>query len=300
MLRRNRLGTTAALVCHLVVAPSLVTSQLLPPAREHPSKPKSGLLGIPPGSGPATQVSPSTPAARPPEEVIIKAHQQQKSGDVYTLRGDVEIDYRELVLRGDEATYEASSGEVTARGHLTVDGGPHDEHIAASHGQYNVRTQTGRFYDVVGTSGVRFRARNVTLTSTNPFTFTGKIVEKTGPETYVVQHGSVTSCQLPRPKWTLNAARIVVDLGGKARAYNSTFRIEKVPLLYLPYADHPVEQLGRQSGFLLPSVGTSSRKGLIFGESYYWAINRSIDTTIGAEYFSTRGWAQHGTWRFRP
>ncbi len=25
-----------------------------------------------------------------------------------------------------------------------------------------------------------------------------------------------------------------------------------------------------------------------------------MDATIGAEYFSTRGWAQHGSWRFRP
>jgi LPS-assembly protein len=289
-MRRHRLGITAALVCHVVLASSVVTSQLLPTAR-----PDSG-SAIPPPQG-----SSATPAeVRPGEEVTIKAREQEKSGDIYKLRGEVEIDFRNLVLQGDEVSYDASTGEVTASGHLTLDGGFHDEHIAASHGQYNVRTQTGRFYDVVGTSGVRFRGRNVSLTSTNPFTFTGKMVEKIGPEVYVVHYGSATSCELPRPKWTLNADRIVVDLGGKARAYGSTFRIEKVPLLYLPYADHPVEQLGRQSGFLLPSIGTSSRKGLILGESYYWAVNRSMDTTIGAEYFSSRGWAQHGTWRFRP
>jgi len=277
MFRRNRLGITAALVCHLVLAPSVVTSQLLP----------------------ATQPSSTAPAGHG-EEVIIKAREQEKSGDVYKLRGDVEIDFRNLVLRGDEATYDAGTGEVTASGHLTLDGGPYDEHIVASHGQYNVRTQTGKFYDVVGTSGVRFQGRNVILTSSNPFTFSGQMVEKTGPETYVVHHGMVTSCELPRPKWTLNAERIVVDLGGKARAYHSTFRIEKVPVFYLPYADHPVEQLGRQSGLLLPNIGTSSRKGLILGDAFYWAINRSMDATLGAEYFSTRGWAQHGAWRFRP
>jgi LPS-assembly protein len=277
MFRRNRLGITAALVCHLVLASSVVTSQLLP----------------------ATQPASTAPAGHG-EAVIIKAREQQKSGDVYKLRGEVEIDIRNLVLRGDEVTYDASTGEMTALGHLTLDGGPHDEHIVASHGQYNARTQTGKFYDVVGTSGMRFQGRNVILTSSNPFTFTGQMVEKTGPETYVVHHGMVTSCELPRPKWTLNAEHIVVDLGGKARAYHSTFRIEKVPVFYLPYADHPVEQLGRQSGFLLPNLGTSSRKGLILGESFYWAINRSMDATLGAEYFSTRGWAQHGAWRFRP
>ena len=290
MFRRNRFGITAGFICHLLLAPSIVTSQLLPAAQ--------------PGAAPAgptpTQASPSLPPSRPREEVIIKAREQEKSGDVYKLRGDAEVDYRKLVLRADEATYDDATDEVIASGHLTLDGGPHDEHIVASHGRYNVRTETGTFYDVVGTSGVRFHGRSVVLTSTNPFTFTGKVVDKLGPEVYVVHHGTVTSCELPRPKWTLNGERIVVDLGGKARAHNSTFRVEKVPVFYLPYADHPVDQLGRQSGFLLPNTGTSSSKGFILGEGYYWAIDRSMDATLGAEYYSDRGWAQHGSWRFRP
>ncbi len=271
MLRRNRFGITAAVLCHLLLAAPLVTSQL------HPAR-----------------------SGEKSEEVTIKAREQEKSGDLYKLRGDAEVDYRNLVLRADEASYDDSTGEVTASGHVTLDGGPYDEHIVASHGQYNLRTQTGKFYDVVGTSGARFHGRSVTLTSTNPFTFTGRMVEKTGPESYVVHHGTVTSCELPRPKWTINGERIVVNLGGKARAYNSTFRVEKVPVLYLPYADHPAEQLGRESGFLLPGIGTSSSKGLILGDAFYWAIDRSMDTTLGAEYFSRRGWAEHGNWRFRP
>jgi len=44
----------------------------------------------------------------------------------------------------------------------------------------------------------------------------------------------------------------------------------------------------------------SSRKGTIFGESFYWKINRSMDATAGAEYWSSRGWAQHGEFRARP
>ncbi|MGO9210597.1 MAG: LPS-assembly protein LptD [Terriglobales bacterium] len=288
MFRRNRLGITAAFVCHLVLAHSVVTSQLLPAA--------------PPGAaaGNAPQVAPSVPPPRPREEVIIKAREQEKSGDIYKLRGEAEIDYRNRVLRADEVTYDDATGEATASGHLTLDGGSHDEHITASHGRYNVWTETGTFYDVIGTSGIRFQGHSVILTSTSPFTFTGRMVEKTGPEVYVVHHGAVTSCELPRPKWTLNAERIVVDMNGKARTYNSLFRVENVPLFYLPYADQAVDQLGRQSGFLLPSMGNSSSKGLILGDAYYWAIDRSMDTTLGAEYFSQRGWSQHAAWRFRP
>ena len=272
MFHRKRFGITAAIVCHLLLSSSVVTSQLLPP---------------------------QSPSSRS-EPVTIKAQEQEKSGDVYKLRGNAEVDYRNLVLRADEATYNDATDEVTAKGHVTLDGGPHDEHIVADHGSYNVRTETGKFYDVIGTSGVRFHGTNLVLTTSNPFTFTGTTVEKTGPDGYVVYHGSITSCSQSHPRWTINGERIVVDLGGKARAHNSTFRVEKVPLFYLPYADQPVNQLGRQSGLLLPELGDSSLKGLILGDAFYWAINRSMDTTLGAEYFSRRGWAQHGDWRFRP
>jgi LPS-assembly protein len=50
----------------------------------------------------------------------------------------------------------------------------------------------------------------------------------------------------------------------------------------------------------MPSVGRSSTKGNILGEAYYWAINRMMDVTLGAEYFSLRGWSQRGEFRARP
>ena len=288
MFRRNRFGITAALICHLVLASPIVTSQLLPAAQ-------SGSAA----ATPSRQASTPTPPVRPGEEVTIKAREQERAGDVYKLHGDAEVVYRKWMLRADEATYDDTTGEVTASGHLMLDGGPHDEHIVASHGHYNMRSETGVFYDVAGTSGVHVQGRNVVLTSSNPFAFTGKVVDKLGPEVYVVHHGTVTSCELPHPKWALNGERIVVDMNGKARLYNSTFRVDSAPVFYLPYADHPVNQLGRETGFLMPTIGDSSSKGFMLGDGFYWAINRSMDASLAAEYFSDRGWSQHGSWRFR-
>lgn len=231
--------------------------------------------------------------------MTIRAREQEKAGDVYTLRGDVEITFRSFVLRGDHLVYDAKSGEITADGNLSLDGGPYQEHLAAGHGSYNLRTGTGKFYEVSGTVGFRVGSRNVTLTTSSPFAFTGKMVEKTGPATYVVHSGTVTSCELPRPKWTFSAARIVVELDGKARIHNATFRIKGAPILYLPYASHPV-QPQRESGFLMPSFGYSNRKGAILGDSVYLVLNRSADVTLGAEWWSRRGWAQRAEFRARP
>ncbi len=276
-------------VCHLLLVLIVFTSQL---RAQLPAQPQSAL--------------PSAGAPRlgrhvaPQEEVTIKAHQQEKIGDLYRLRGQVEILYRNFTLRADEITYNASTGEATANGHVVFEGGTHDERIEASSATYNVKTESGQFHNVFGTTGLRFRGRNVQLTSANPFYFQGRLVEKIGRDLIIVHQGRVTSCEMPNPKWLFAVEKAIVEPGNEARLYHSTFRVLGVPVFYLPYAAHPVNKIGRQTGFLIPTLGQSSRKGTILGESFYWTINRSLDTTIGAEYFSHRGWAQHGEFRARP
>jgi LPS-assembly protein len=283
MNSRTRFLITAAFVCHLLVAPTLVTSQLLSSASQS---------GTP-------QILPRAPSALKEEDVTIRALEQEKDGSVFKLRGQAEIHYATYILYADEVTYDSQTGDATADGHVVLDGGPNDEHIEASHGTYNIRAETGKFENVNGTTGMRMRGKHLTLTSTNPFAFTGKVVEKTAPDHYVVYDGTITTCELPRPKWEFNAHKVVVDVGGNATIYRSTFRIMGFPILYLPYATHPIERQ-RQSGFLIPNFGRSSRKGTILGESVFWAINRSLDATLGAEYFSSRGWSPSGEFRARP
>jgi LPS-assembly protein len=147
---------------------------------------------------------------------------------------------------------------------------------------------------------MRLRGKRLVLTSPNPFAFTGKLVEKRGPDHYVVYDGTITTCELPRPKWEFNAHKVVVDVGGNATIYRSTFRIAGVPIFYFPFATHPVERLPRQTGLLIPNVGRSSIKGNILGDSVFWAINRSMDLTAGADYFTRRGWAPQAEFRVRP
>src|SRR5205085_4996609 len=119
----------------------------------------------------------------------------------------------------------------------------------------------------------------------NPFVFRGKLVEKTGPDRYIVHQGYITVCEMPHPMWGLAAQRVIVDAGEEAQVYHATFRLGPVPALYVPWVSRPLD-LGRKTGFLMPTGGVSSRKGTTIGESFFWAINRSVDATLGAEYFS--------------
>ncbi len=277
MTSRIRIFITVLAVSHLLVLPTLVHAQAVA------SSPQQATTHLLTG-----------------EDVTIYARTLEKQGNVYKLEGDVEIDYRTYVLRAEQITYNQDTGDVTATGKVVLDGGPHDEHIEASHAIYNVETGNGNFYDVQGTTGTRVRGSTVVLTSSNPFLFQGKLVVKSGDDRLIVHHGTVTTCTLPNPKWTFNAEKVDVVLGEDAKMYHANFRILGIPTFYFPYATHPVDNLGRRSGFLVPQLGQSSRKGFILGDSVYWAINRSMDATLGAEYWSRRGWAQHGDFRARP
>src|SRR5205085_3638267 len=128
----------------------------------------------------ALQPAPAAASGREPADV--KADRMQKTGDRYTLNGHAEIRYRGITFQADEMTYDESSGEVTATGHIDITGGPHDEHITASHALYNLESETGRFDDVTGTTGMRLHGGRMALTSPNHFVFRGKLVEKTGPD----------------------------------------------------------------------------------------------------------------------
>ena len=275
-----RLLITAAVLCHLLVAPPLVTSQLHPELNDTAALPNApGRGGIP---------------------VTIHAIHQEKNGPVYILQGNARIDYRGYTVFADRASFNEDTGEGEGEGNLLLEGGPNDEHIEASRGTYNLNEESGKFQDARGSVGFRLRSRHNILTTTNPFFFSGRMVEKLGPDHYRVLDGTVTTCEVPLPKWQFAAHRVNVEVGGRATIYRSNFRIEGIPVFYFPYATHPVQKTPRQSGFLIPSIGRSSVRGNTVGDSVFWAINRSMDLLAGAEYFSKRGWAPDGEFRAQP
>src|SRR5579863_4809467 len=137
-LPRTRWIITTAMLCHPLVAPPLVTSQLLP-----------GSLSTQPAQSPANQW-PSIP-------VTINADYQEKQGAIYKLRGNVKIEYAGYTITGDEGTYNSDTGDVDAEGHLILDGGPNDEHIEATRGNYNIESEKGRFEHVRGSIGLKIK-----------------------------------------------------------------------------------------------------------------------------------------------
>ncbi|NYF92091.1 LPS assembly protein LptD [Tunturiibacter empetritectus] len=238
------------------------------------------------------------PATEDTTDVKTEEDTLSRSGSVVTLDGDVMLTYRDRIVKADHIEFDQASGELTATGHLHVSGGANHEDLTASHGTMNLKQQTATFYDVTGSVGLKSAGHTLTYSSSNPFLFTGRMVVRTGPQSYEIYDGTLTTCQLPHPDWMLYAGKFAVD-SEKAKAQNSTFRLMNIPVLFLPYVTHPTDSEQRQTGFMIPVPGYSSTKGFTLGEEFYWAINRSTDLTVGAQYYSLRGWEQSATFRYR-
>src|ERR1700690_2260110 len=128
MTLRTRFLITALFLCHQLPALSLVTSQFLAENSDPAQVPIAQETGPKPAATPCA----SQAAKQDSDESTICAIEQEKDGDVYKLHGNAEIHSRNYILRADEVTYTSDSGEATATGHVTLDGGPNDDHIKAS------------------------------------------------------------------------------------------------------------------------------------------------------------------------
>jgi LPS-assembly protein len=61
-----------------------------------------------------------------------------------------------------------------------------------------------------------------------------------------------------------------------------------VPVLYVPYISFPLSD-ARQTGFLFPTVGSSSRSGAIVTVPWYWNIAPQQDLTLEPTLYARRG-----------
>ena len=265
---------------------------------------------------------PEAVAVLPPvreDSPILESDTQTYQGGVFVLTGHVVVTSgagrEQRRAEADNITYDSRTGELTLTGHVFLTAALNDERLHATHGTYNLKTHTGRFFGVTGSVGVKPRQGNhlpstapalagepnatrILYTTTNPFLFSGRMVVESGPRVYDIYDGSVTSCLLPRPDWLLTAAHFSVE-GDVARAHNSLFRLLNVPVFYLPYVTHATNPEARTPGFLIPIIGQSGTRGLILGEQIYAPLGRSADLLVGAEYYSSIGWEQNAAFRYR-
>ncbi len=232
------------------------------------------------------------------DSVTIRADSQTRSGSTFQLQGNVEIRFRLMRLQADQASYDESSGAMSAQGRVVFKDPQAD--LKASEAHYNLKTDRGWFADAEGFVQTHPKPRRGLLVTATPFYIRARRVERVNGETYIVFGARVTSCAPGELGWSFSASRANVKPGRRVALRHPLFRLGAVPILYFPYLAASIAPRPRRSGFLIPQVGTSSQKGVILGEAFYWAINRSADLTVGVQNYSIRGPGVNADFRARP
>lgn len=223
---------------------------------------------------PAAVTSPAATPAEPPVSLAADRLDYDGENKVVQASGAVTLQQGDTVLAADELLWQETTRDASAKGQVRL-----TEPAAELQGdslQANLATGLG----VVRGGRVFARERN--------FHLAGEEIERLGEATYRVTGGRFTTCDGEVPDWQFTADQVDVTLGRYASAQNVWFEVRNRPVLYLPYLLFPIKS-ERESGFLLPRAGYSSRKGGILSLAWYEVIDRHLDATVYLDTLSRIG-----------
>ncbi len=117
-----------------------------------------------------------------------------------------------------------------------------------------------------------------------------KSAEQNAPKIVDFYDATYTTCPPNKSSaWSLYGKHIHMDHNtGRGYITNSLFYIKDVPVFYWPYFNFPIDDR-RQTGFLAPSYGHSTRSGDEFTIPFYWNIAPNYDATFTPNFMDQRG-----------
>lgn len=107
-----------------------------------------------------------------------------------------------------------------------------------------------------------------------------------------------TTCEAGVDDWYIKASDISLNnYTDSGTAKNARIEFKGVPLLYTPWISFSFNDQ-RKSGFLAPTIGSTSRSGFEVLAPYYWNIAPNMDATLAARALSKRGVQLQGEFRY--
>lgn len=214
------------------------------------------------------------------------------------LRLQVEPD-QPVVIDADELEYLQEDTQIGARGNVVVTHGSsrlwadhlhysHERRTARVRGGVRVESDAGRLtaneadFNLEDETGELI---NVELHAKDErYSLWGDRAEKRVGQSYHIENGRFTTCRCAdgAPSWSISGDQFDLSVGGYADVRGGRFNILDYPVLYVPRALFPVE-IERQSGFLMPRFGASSRRGFQTLLPFYLAIDKSQDATVALD-----------------
>ena len=197
-----------------------------------------------------------------------------KNKQEYIAEGNVVVRKKNDVLEADTVFFNQNTMKSSAEGNVIYTSKGNT--IYASKANMDFKTEQGNLYNT-----------HINLDEGN-YRIKGKEVEKTGEFSYEIEKGRFTTCDGENPDWSITGKKMDLTLGEFLVSKHTVFWVKSVPVIYLPYLVAPIK-LDRESGLLIPTVSISDRKGFVYEQAYFWAIDEANDATINLQHMEKRG-----------
>ncbi len=217
--------------------------------------------------------------------------------DHFRWTGDFVGSQPGMKLFADQVDFYRDTHRLIATGNVLLQQSDHQ--IAADRADFDTETELGTFYNARGFAALGARADLSQFGTLQPdVQFYGETIEKIGPQTYLISHGGFTTCAQANPRWEMTSGSIKLRVDHYALLRNLLLKAKGVPVLFLPALYYPISNDNRQTGFLMPSYGSSSYRGQVISNGFFWAIGRSQDATILHDWYSHTGQAISTEYRY--
>ncbi|MBI1848112.1 MAG: LPS-assembly protein LptD [Candidatus Rokubacteria bacterium] len=253
----------------VLVGPSVASAQITPPLGVAPP---TSSPGVPAAAAPPAPVTVTTSAGD--VTVIADRMEEVAPSNLVVATGNVEVTKGTTRLTADRVEINRESGDTVAVGRpLLYDG---QDRLTGDRIDYNLKTGSG----VIHHGEVH----------TSPYyRIAGERLERLGEGVYRIRRGIFTTCEDDPPTWSFRAADATADLEAAIYGTNASLWVKNVPVVpYLPFFAAALRR-ERQTGFLAPRFGDSSRKGAFTEIPFFWAISDSQDATVTLDAYQKRG-----------
>ncbi len=176
-----------------------------------------------------------------------------------------------------------------------------DSMVIAKTGRFNLKTKGETLHDILYRTTIYsdFQQKK-TLYTNEELQQSRKIThltawgqagkfEQTEAKKYEFEQASYSTCPPLSRTWLVRASEIKLDKNtGRGVARHARVYVKGVPIFYTPYINFPIDSR-RQTGFLTPTMGTSSKTGAYLRTPFYWNTAPNYDSTITPAFLSKRG-----------
>lgn len=202
------------------------------------------------------------------------------SGSVEMHQGDKHLFAPELTYRHEEGKADLNRGGVVSSPQAAIEG---------IKGHYDSEAQTASFEEAE--YYMRGKQQAAVGSAKN-----ARFDRKNNRDDF--ESVTWTTCPRLHPAWHIKAHTLMLDHNReRGIARDMTLRIGKIPVFYLPYFSFPISS-ARQSGFLIPSMGSSEERGFEVSIPYYWNIAPNQDATFTFRPMTKRGLMADAEYRF--